>query len=445
MANITERKGKNGTSYRIRVTVGCTPEGVQKFESMTWRPEKGLTATQIKNELKTVVADFEREVELGLSGNRNVTFAEFSNQWLEYAEKNLAPANVANSKNQLVTINKYLGHLKLSKIRKQHIQDFVDGLSEEVRTRKRKDEEGKEYIEEYKLGPISIRGHFRTLSTVLTRAVQLDMMKENPCLGKAIVLPKNTAKDPKFLEDDEAIRFLELLEAEPMEYRTFFSLAIYSGCRKGELLGLDWSDIDFENNRISINKVSQYVSGIGVFTKEPKNKTSIRIVPIDPEMMALLKQYKKWQAEQRLKMGELWKASEMDTKAKYCDNWNHCTKNDKQNCCRKVRECKDYRDIDRLFTTANGLPMHPDTPWSWLRKFTKKHNLPEMSVHQLRHTYVSLLLYNRTPLSTVAKLAGHSNTDTTSKVYAHSIKNAEIMAAETIGNVLNLKRKQAQG
>lgn len=444
MANITERKGKNGTSYRIRVTVGCTPEGVQKFESMTWRPGKDLTPTQVKNALKAEVIRFENEVELGLSGNRNITFGEFSKQWLEeHAKKNLAPVTVACSRTHLESINKYLGHLKLSKIRKQHIQQFIDGLSEEVRTRKRRDKEGKEYIEEYRLSPVSVKDYFRTLSTVLTRAVQLDLIKDNPCLGRAIVLPKNTTKDPKFLEDDEAVRFLELLKDEPIEFRTFFSLAIYSGCRKGELLGLDWSDIDFERNRISITKASQYVSGIGVFTKEPKNKTSIREIPIDPDMMALLKQYKKWQAEQRLKMGELWKASELDTKAKYCDNWNHCTKNNSQNCCHKVNECKDFRDIDRLFTRNDGLPMHPDTPWSWLRKFTDRHNLPAMSVHQLRHTYVSLLLYNQAPLSTVAKLAGHSSTDTTSKVYAHSIKNAEVIAVETIGNVLNPKRKQA--
>lgn len=444
MANITERKGKNGTSYRIRVTVGCTPEGVQKFAVMTWKPGKDLTPTQVKNALKAEVIRFENEVESGLSGNQNITFGEFSKQWLEeHAKKNLAPATVASSRIHLESIGKYLGHLKLSKIRKQHIQQFVDGLSGEVRTRKRRDEESKEYIEEYRLGAVSVRDCFRTLSTVLTRAVQLDLIKDNPCLGKAIILPKGATKDPKFLEDDEAIRFLELLENESMEYRTFFSLAIYSGCRKGELLGLDWSDIDFEHNRISITKVSQYVSGIGVFTKEPKNKTSIRIVPIDSHMMALLKQYKKWQAEQRLKMGELWKASELDTKAKYCDNWNHCTKNNSQNCCRKVNECKDFRDIDRLFTRNDGLPMHPDTPWTWLRKFTKKHNLPAMSVHELRHTYVSLHLFNQTPLSTVAKLAGHSSTTTTSKVYAHSIKSAEVMAAETIGNVLNPKKKQA--
>lgn len=441
MANITERKGKNGTSYRIRVTVGCTPEGVQKFESMTWKPVKELTSSQVKKGLALAVAGFEREVELGLAGNRNITFAEFSKQWIEeHAGKNFAPATVSTSRFHLESINKYLGHLPLSRIRKQHIQNFINGISDEVRTRKRRDEKGKAYIEEYKLSPVSVKDCFRTLSTVLTRAVQLDMIKDNPCLGRAIILPKGTTKDPKFLEDDEAIQFLELLENESMEYRAFFSLAIYSGCRRGELLGLNWSDIDFEKNQISITKVSQYIPGIGVFTKEPKNRTSIRIVPIDPHMMSLLKQYRIWKTEKRLRQGELWKASELDTKAKYCDNWNHCTKNNGQNCCRKISECKDFLDIDRLFTRADGLPMHPDTPWTWLRKFTRRHNLKAMSVHQLRHTYVSLQLFNQIPLSTIAKLAGHSSTTTTSKVYAHSIKSAEVMAAESIGNVLNPKR-----
>ena len=85
--------------------------------------------------------------------------------------------------------------------------------------------------------------------------------------------------------------------------------------------------------------------------------------------------------------------------------------------------------------------MHPKTPYQFLKKFTTKNDLPDINIHGLRHTTISLMIMQGVPLTSIAKLAGHSSIATTAKVYSHSIKTAEQMAMEKVANVINPSRK----
>ena len=116
-------------------------------------------------------------------------------------------------------------------------------------------------------------------------------------------------------------------------------MLIYSGVRRGELCGLQWSDIDFNNHVIDIIRSSQYLPNKGVFEKSTKTESSARSIKLSTDIFKLLNEYKVWQNTERLKLGDLW------------------------------------IDSDRLFTQWNGKPIHPDTITKWFTAWIKKNDL----------------------------------------------------------------------
>ncbi|MCL2638595.1 MAG: tyrosine-type recombinase/integrase [Oscillospiraceae bacterium] len=117
-------------------------------------------------------------------------------------------------------------------------------------------------------------------------------------------------------------------------------------------------------------------------------------------VIVLLKQYKEWQDGQRREIGSKW------------------------------QEC------GRLFTTAIGKPIHPDTISGWFRRFIARKKLPDVPFKSLRHTNATLLIMSGVPLKTVSSRLGHSSSVTTSMIYSHAIKSADEAAAEVLQNLL---------
>jgi len=113
--------------------------------------------------------------------------------------------------------------------------------------------------------------------------------------------PKTRRKQPKAYDHQQTARLLAALEQEPLKYKALVVLALATGLRRGELLGLEWRDVDFENCTTEVRQSSQYLPGKGTFTKEPKSEASIRVISVPTSVMELLKQYKARQAEERLK------------------------------------------------------------------------------------------------------------------------------------------------
>jgi integrase len=200
---------------------------------------------------------------------------------------------------------------------------------------------------------------------------------------------------------------LKALETEPLKHKLLVYLALATGLRRGELMGLEWKDINFAQSTLEVRQCSQYLPGKGSFTKDPKNELSQRVIAIPHSVMAMLKQFKKQQAEERLKVGDLWQGS------------------------------------DRIFTTWDGQPAHPEWPSQWFSKFIKKHGLPHLTFHGLRHTSATMLIGQGVNMKEVSSRLGHSNISTTMDIYADSLKSADKDAAEKMDLFLNSIKQPA--
>ncbi|NLK65065.1 MAG: tyrosine-type recombinase/integrase, partial [Tissierellia bacterium] len=124
----------------------------------------------------------------------------------------------------------------------------------------------------------TIKHHHRLISSILNQAVFWQVIMDNP--ATRVRPPRVERTEAKFLDEKQAAKLLEYLDNESWQNSTMIKMFIYSGLRRGEMCGLEWSDIDFENHLITIRRSSQYVPGKGIFTKETKTETSDRTIKL---------------------------------------------------------------------------------------------------------------------------------------------------------------------
>lgn len=349
-----------------------------------------MTKKQIEKELQRQAVLFEEECD-GLSLGGNIKFADFAEQWFtEYAERKLKARTIERSHQIAERVNPAIGHLRMDKVTPRHIQKLINNLSEDGMNQKT----GK------KLSPSSIRRIVAFISGVFEYAVKMGTVKENPC--RRVILPENKPAERDCYTLEEMQHFLDLLQNEPLKYQAFFVLAVYGGFRRGELLGLEWKDIDFETGVVNIRRTSLYTKEKGIFTDTPKTKGSMRSLKLPLEVVDLLKRYRSEQSREVFSVGDQW----------------HYT--------------------DRLFTMWNGEPLAPDTPARWLKHFCTRNGLRPVNVHSFRHFNASVLITSGIDARTVSASLGHSNTSTTLNIYAHTFAEAQAKASEAISSALNM-------
>jgi len=460
MATVTKR----GDTYRIRVSVGYDAAGRQIVRSKTWKPAPGMTEKQIQKELERQKVLFEERIQSGQYLDATVKLSEFIDKWFEdYGKEHLKATTYKNYRDCMKRILPALGHIPINKLQPHHLIEFYDNLEEDgiradikyVPCEDFKQKLKERDIKQYKLAeraniavgtvkacvqgrnvtavtaqavskalemPVSVLFpqrsekkalagatalyYHRVLSSILTTAVQWQTITSNPC--SRVKPPRVEHKEAKYLDEYQAIHLIECLENEPLMYRAMITLLLFSGMRRGEMCGLTWDDIDFDSCIIDINKSSLYVSSKGTFDDSTKNASSRRVIKIPEQAIELLKQHKKAQTVERLKIGDKW------------------------------------IDSGKVFTQWNGKPVHPDTVSGWFHDFIKRNDLPPITVHSLRHTNATLLIASGTNLETVSKRLGHANIITTGVVYTHSIKTADELAADTLQDILKpTKAKKA--
>ena len=232
----------------------------------------------------------------------------------------------------------------------------------------------------------------------------MDLVSDNPC--SKVSIPKGEIKEKQIYSQEEMELLLTKIADEPIKYRAFFYLIAYSGFRRSEMLGLEWKDIDFKNNIISVRRTSNYTAERGTYTNTTKTKRSQRTLKISPYIMDRLRELKTEQDNEALRFGNKWV------------------------------------ETDRLFTKWNGEEMNNQTPYGWLKEFCEKNDLPFYGLHSFRHFAASSLISAGLDVTTVSGALGHCNSGTTLNVYSHMFQTAQARVSEAMDGAFGFLQKK---
>jgi len=227
----------------------------------------------------------------------------------------------------------------------------------------------------------------------------------NPC--KAVTLPRPNQKEREVYTVEEAQKLLEILDCEKGEnfkYAVFFKLAMYSGARRGELLGAEFSDFDFVNGVWEIKRSSAWHKGKGMCADKPKTKSSERCIKLPQHIVDMILTFREYQNAEKSKLGDKW------------------------------------IEHDRLFTTWQGKPMYPDAPTKFFKRLCKKTGLKFLGIHSWRHFAATCMVFAGTDVRTVSGVLGHSLPSTTMNMYLHSFQKAQSIATGAIATALETRR-----
>ena len=260
-----------------------------------------------------------------------------------------------------------LGQFKISKITPWQCQEFITEKGKTFRNIKQ--------VKSY-------------TSQVFDFAIKMKLIAENPM--RQVVLPKREKKkSDNFFSVEELHEFLAIVKAEePYKNYALFRLLAYSGLRKGELYSLRWSDIDFDNQLLSISKNLGRINGKAI-EKSTKNKFSVRQILLDSETVSILKE---WKQQSRKEKGQLAVTSLIDSEYMF------------------------------TFVDRDGKiePLYQDYINSVLKRVIKKHNLKKITPHGFRHTHATLMIETGVDPVNAAKRLGHASSQMTLDTYSHS-------------------------
>lgn len=462
MATIKRIDSKTGPSFKITVTQGRDMNGKQVRHYKTWTPEGKMTQRQMQKAVEQAAADFEREIKNGLFLNSRQTVSEYCRYYISLKTRaGIKPRTIAIYNSFLPRIDAAIGHLKISELNAWQLNSFYENLGESgirnaghkatakvdfkailekdgLSRKELSQRSGVAYATlsavfrgktiilptaeriaaalnrkpaslftiEKDVAPLSGKTqleHHRFLHAVLEQAVKEGLLQFNP--ADRATPPKAQRHEPDYFQPEEITAILDALEQEPVKLRLFVHLLIVTGCRRGEICGLQWSRVDLDQKQLCINAALAYSPDKGVYLTTTKTSDT-RYIKLTDETCALFRKYRAWQNSIRLMVGDRW------------------------------------HDRDFVFTNDEGSPIHPESVSNWLNRFTARHDLPHIHAHAFRHSAASILIANGIDVVTVSRQLGHSNATTTASIYAHQIAEAQTKAAECCADVL-LRRKKA--
>jgi len=254
------------------------------------------------------------------------------------------------------------------------------------------------------------KGVRRALVTILADAKRKGLIEINYGTKDFTDKVIGVTKKKDIYTAEEARRFVSKVLQEPdIRKRTVFSLMIFMGLRSAEICGLEWQDIDFENQTVAVNRVYNYFGKkFGSQEKEPKSEKSKRMFVMPPQLVAVLKEYKTWWEEQKIMHGDLW------------------------------------ANTDKLMVRDNGKTRVAGPHAQWLKEFQYQHDLKHISPHLLRHTNITMQEKAGVDIKTISERAGHADIGITLGTYSHFLKESDIEAAKKIGDVFCGETKKGQ-
>ena len=319
---------------------------------------------------------------------RDILFTDYMKNWLERkkgkVEKTSLDAYSMAIYKHLIPYFDSL-HLTLKKIKPKHIVDYYDT---KFRSGRRDGKGG--------LSSNSLRLHSGILKNILNQAYLEELIDRNPAFEIPFPKRESTEFTVKFLNEEEANKLLQIFSGHP--FQPIIYLTLCYGLRRGEVIGLKWSAIDFKNNKLKINHTITQTS-IGIETKDrTKTASSNREYALLPEIKELLLKIK----------------SEQDS-------------------YRKLFK-KEYKKTNYVFTWQDGRPYQPIYVSMEFQKMLAKNNFPKMRFHDLRHSCASILYDKNWQLKDIQTWLGHANIETTGNIYTHISKSRKEILAKDLEN-----------
>ena len=369
--NITEYKKKNGTTvYRASVYLGVDKlTGKKARTTVTASTKKG-----VKIKAREAVNAFAANGYSVKEKPTITTYRELVALWWE-SYKNTIKPNSQQSMEGIVRLHilPVFGDYRLDKLTTPIIQQQVNKWADKAN----KGEKGA-YANYSFLNNINRR--------ILQYGVTMQAIKHNP--ARDVIIPRkqqNKEHKVKFFSNQELKQFLDYLEdLDQSSYENLFDYVLYktllaTGCRIGEALALEWSDIDLKKGTISISKtLNRYQE-----TNTPKSKAGLREIDIDKATVSLLKQYKKRQQVQSWKLG---------------------------------------RSESIVFTPFTTKYAYACLLRKRLQGHFKAASVPDISFHGFRHTHATIMLYAGIEAKDLQYRLGHSNISMTLNTYVHATK-----------------------
>ena len=459
MANLQERRDKSGKliSYSVRVHRGRGADGRQlKPWTATFDVSPTWSEKTARKKAEAFAATFEEQCKKGLTSDGRKKFAEYCDYVIELKEQRGAKhSTVVRYRELTERIYPAIGHIKLNELRADHLNSLYTELSKPGSAKSRSWARSKtdlaavlkeRDISRAKLAeatglPLNkvyaaVRGervnaeaaeavckalnlklseaflvvrdnkalsaktvleHHRLISTVLEQALKEGLVAVN--VASRATLPKVERKEVNYFQPEQIAAIREALEHEPLKWKALVHMLLITGARRGEVLGLKWDNVDFENSRVYICNSVLYSADVGIYESTPKTEKSKRYIYLPAETMALLRAYRAWQIAERERL----------------DGY--------------------YLDRGFVFAQDTGAPMHPDSVTDYLKKLSKRYGLPHLNPHAFRHTMASMLYYNGVDSVSISKRLGHAQVSTTSNIYAHVIESADKKNAEILSDI----------
>lgn len=382
MASIMQNK-KDGKviSYKFQACIGRDEFGKQIWRCTTWKAPDGMIPSRAEKAAQKAAAEWEQKaraeyekdlrnperIKERMTAKSRTEFSDFVlNTWFPICicDGEHKPTTVAFNKHISNTIADYFSGKAIQSLSGTDIQKYLIYLRTEYTS-----SQGKP------LAPKTIRHHYATLANIFSYAMKQEIILKTPM--DKVDCPKTQKKKVDAFTEEQARTFFGYLDECPMDFRCMLNLLITTGIRRGELMGLQWGDFDFDRHVISVNRNVTYTPDSGIVVSTPKTECGLRQIPLMPSVAALLLEF---------------------------------------------RNGAEWNKQDYLFPKDGNpaLARDPNSITRRVKRFMKLHDLPDMSPHDLRHTCATLLLSNGADIKSVSEILGHTDASTTLNFYVKS-------------------------
>ena len=371
--NIREKKTQDGKVH-YQITVEGERDPLTGKRNRVYKTVKG-SKREANSELHRLITEVEKGKTIKAS---NKCVGDWMTEWIDTYLPNVEETTRVGYKTKLrCYIKPYLGDIMLKSLKADHVQKMVNLMLSKG------------------LSPKNIRDTFNNVNAAMKKAVVLRMIPYNPCEG--VVLPKRKKYKAKVYDLPMIHNLLDIASGTDMYIPIL--LCVMVGLRRGEMLALRWEHIDFDKKLISIK--SNMVNGEnGYIIKSPKSEAGIRDVQVGDEVITALK----------------------SAKTQYLAD--------------KIMYGAGFQDLNFIVRKKDGSPMSPDAMTRKWRRFITSHDLPDIRLHDLRHSNATALIQAGVNPRVVQQRLGHSDVSITLNTYTHVLPDMDKEAAEKLDDIL---------